>query len=104
MILDGQQMWTATIARIVPGRLIYLDTQFGGLVVKPHQIRILGKSGDVRPYRGEPFEEIGIHIDTNVQYYDRGGEITVIIDPINASRKFDRLLESVKSVTKRLFR
>src|SRR4051794_17321470 len=76
-----------TITRIVPGHLGYVDVQDVGVFpFRPNQLRIKKKNGALDFYKGEPFDEIGLHegktvIVTGVKRAESDtNRIVVIID------------------------
>jgi hypothetical protein len=85
------------VRRVVPGRLFYIEVPLPNepgasesYAVKLDNVLVF-RSGDLSPYRGESFSELGIRQGAIVLVVDPekpGDPITVVVEPDGSSDQF----------------
>lgn len=75
------------VSRVVPGKLVYVDVPSQGtLTFKPNRVAILESNGELRPYRGEPFDLLGLSAGSSVNVVVRADQPQyVVVDPRTAT-------------------
>lgn len=87
--VDSNQPVDARISRVVPGRLVYVETTERNqtIALTPDRLRIEETDGSLRRYRGESFKELGLAVGTDVKVvFAKGAEGKVIVAHPKARR------------------
>ncbi|MEY9400729.1 hypothetical protein ABIF66_000545 [Bradyrhizobium japonicum] len=75
------------VARVVPGRLFYVEASDRVFAVKLNTLLIREKDGKTRRYRGEPFRALGLKVGTTVTVQNSRDETQVVLDLAEAQPK-----------------